>query len=251
MELSAFHITEAKYPQRDYPIALGIASLIIIFVYILGTLAIVIVVPRSDICLTSGIIQAFRIFFSILNVEWIVPLLILLLAIGSIISIHTWIIGPAKGLLIATKDGVLPQTFNRINKNGVPVSILILQGFIGSVLSLVFLYLNNTWSIWVLTALSMQFAALKYIMMFISILRLRTIRPKVKRPYKVKYLWLISIFGILSCLFGFFIVYIPPMQFSTDIKVVYRILLIISFIVLTIPPFLIPRLMQSKLKAIG
>ena len=59
MEMSAVHAREVENPQKDYPKAILFSTIIILTVSILGSLAIAVVVPRQEISLVSGIMQAF------------------------------------------------------------------------------------------------------------------------------------------------------------------------------------------------
>lgn len=241
VELAAFHIKEAKNPQRDFPRALGIAALIILLVSILGTLAIAVVVPQKEISLLSGLIQAFKVFFGHFNMLWAVPILAFLALIGSLAGINTWTVGPAKGLLVTAQDGFLPPALKKVNKNGAPTGMLIFQGVVGTLLSLVFLLMDShSAAYWVLTALAAQFTVVQYALVFAANLTLRYTQPHTKRPYKVpggKFgIWLITCIGILSCFFGFWIVFIPPAQLDTGDRCTYQLMLGISFAILALLP---------------
>lgn len=237
IELSAFHIRDAKDPQRNYPKAVAIGCVIILLVYILGTVAIAAVVPKETLSLSSGLVQAFQVFFLNFGWGWVVPLLALFLFIGSLASINTWTVGPAKGMLVTAEDHFLPEKLKQTNKHDSPVALLILQAIIGSILAMVFLYLDDSSAaMWVLIALSAQFTCVQYILVFMAILKLRKSQPNVKRGFVAPFIWPISIIGIAACLFGFFIVFIPPGQLNTGDATIYRMMLLVSFAVLSIPP---------------
>lgn len=241
IEVAVFHIREAKNPQRDYPRALIIAVIIILLVYILGTLAIAVVVPQKDINLLSGLIQAFTVFFESFGMLWAVPLLAFFAFIGSLAGVNTWTVGPAKGLLITAQDGFLPKTLQRTNHLGVPTGMLIFQATIGTLLSFVFLWMDShSAAYWVLTALAAQFTVVQYGLVFAAAIRLRYSQAEVKRPYKVPGgkigIWIVSSLGILACLFGFWIVYVPPGQLETGDRLEYQLMLGISFAILSILP---------------
>ncbi|MDB6096983.1 MAG: amino acid permease-associated region [Francisellaceae bacterium] len=237
VELAAFHIHDAKNPQKDYPKALLIAVSIIIILSILGTLSIAVVVPTTNIHLVSGLMQAFTAFFTHFHMVKAIPLISLLLVIGSLAGVNTWVIGPAKGLLVAAEDDFLPPLLQKTNKNGAPIGLLILQAIIGSVLSLIFLWIKDTnISFWILTALSAQFTVLQYLLVFLSALKLRYSHPLAIRPYKVPGnnlgLWIVTIIGCIICLFGFFIAFVKPSQLAQDQQKFYAFYLGISLLVL-------------------
>lgn len=186
VEVAAYHIREAKKPQRDYPRALALASLFILLISILGTLSIAIVVPQKEISLLSGLIQAFTVFFQAFNLSWAVPVLAFLALVGSLAGVNTWIVGPAKGLLITAQDGYLPPVLARINAKGVPVGMLLFQAMVGTILSFVFLWMDShSAAYWILTALSAQFAVVEYGFVFASAVRLRYLKPEKERAYQV------------------------------------------------------------------
>lgn len=241
VELAAFHIREAKHPQRDFPRALVIAAVIIILVSILGTLSIAIVVPQKEISLLSGLIQAFTVFFERFNMLWAVPIMAFLALVGSLAGINTWTVGPAKGLLVTVQDGFLHPALQKVNKKGVPTGMLIFQACVGTVLSFVFLWMDShSAAYWVLTALAAQFTVVQYSLVFAAALRLRYSQPKLHRAYTIPGgklgIWVLVVIGIAACVFGFFIVFIPPSQLDTGDRQEYQIMLILSFIVLSILP---------------
>lgn len=249
VEIAAFHIKDAKKPQKYYPLAIIIASVVILGVYILGTLAIAIVVPQKEISLASGMIQAFNVFFNKVGLAWIVPFMALFLFLGSLAGINTWTVGPAKGMLVVAEDGFFPPILKKVNKHGVPTSLLLLQAVVGSILSLVFLYMDSkSAGIWILTALSAQFTFVQYLLVFLAALWLRYSKPNLKRSFKTPFILLNVVVGVLTCIFSFLIVYIPPRQLNVGDANMYRILLIISFVLLTLPPYFMVKLHKKESK---
>jgi amino acid transporter len=241
VELAAFHIVEADRPQRNYPLALGCASVIILLIYILGTVGIAIVVPQQEISLAAGILQAFQVFFTKLNIVALVPFMALCLFLGSIAGINAWTVGPAKGMLVVANDGFFPAWLQRVNSKGVPTALLILQAIIGSILTTVFFYMENNAGIWILTALSAQFTVMQYLLVFLAALKLRFSQPKVARGFRAPFMPLLVLIGSIACIFSFFIVYIEPAQLSVGNGNLYRAFLLISLGILSLPPYLLLR----------
>jgi amino acid transporter len=172
---------------------------------------------------------------------WIVPLLALLALIGSLAGINTWTVGPAKGLLVSAEDGFLPAFLRKVNERGVPTGMLIFQAVIGSLLSLLFLWMDShSAAYWILTGISTQFAVVQYGLIFAAALSLRYSQPKVERAYRVPgnmvIMWLVCGIGILACLFGFLIVFLPPEQLQTGNKLIFQSILLGVLIVLSLLP---------------
>src|SRR5262249_3825751 len=135
VEMSAVHAEEVKNPQRDYPRAILYSTILILATLVLGSLAIVIVVPNQQLSVVSGLIDAYAIFFSNYHLEWMIKLIAILIVLGGLSAVSAWIIGPTKGLLVSARDGSLPECFSKINRYGVPVAVLIAQGIIFTLLS--------------------------------------------------------------------------------------------------------------------
>lgn len=238
VELAAYHIRDTINAQKSYPRALAIAAVLILFVYIFGTLAIAAVVPQHELLIASGLVQAFHVFFDSVGLVWIVPLIALFLLIGAVAGLNAWVIGPAKGLLVVAEDGFLPKWLKHTNSHDVPTSLLLLQAVVGSVLSLIFLYLqDNSASIWLLTALSAKFTCAQYILVFCAAVKLRYSKAEVKRAFKAPFIWLLSVLGISACVFSFAIVYVPHAKLVSIHFITYCLILFLSFIILLLPTF--------------
>jgi len=244
IELASFHVTESKNPQRDFPRALALASILIISISIMGTLSIAAVVPYEDLSLVHGLIQGFEMFFAELNITGLVPVVAALALLGSLAGVNAWIIGPVKGILVTVKDGFLPQKLHTTNKHSVPTNLLIIQAIVASILSLIFLYMKDTsTSYWILTGLSAQFTFTQYTLVFLAAVRLRFKQPDIARPFKVPGgnwgIILVSFIGILSCVTCFCLVFITPAQLDNCDANIYRYLLLTSLLFLGLPPILL------------
>ncbi len=237
IEIISFHTHAIDNPKINIPKTVIISAIIIFLIYLLGSLSISIVVPKNEISLASGVIQALKVFFIKNNIFFIIPILSVLLLIGSISGMNTWIMGPIKGMFVTSNDGFLPKYFKITNNKNIPVRLLIFQAIVGSSLSIIFfIFINNiNGLIWVFICLSAQFAVFMYSIIFLSIIKLRKKYPHIKRPYKVPFLNLFSWLGISMCIFTFFISYIQPANINIIDKKIYILLLSASFILLMLP----------------
>jgi len=244
LEVTAAHAGNVINPQKNFPRSILLAAAITFVLFMLGALSIAIVIPKTEINLVAGVIDAFQKFFSVYNLEWILPIMAILLIIGAVAEVNAWIIGPVKGLYATSIHGNLPPFFQNLNKRGVPTHLLLFQAIIVSVTALVFLEMPSiSASFWILSALSAQSYLIMYILMFISAIKLRYSKPHVPRAYKVPYkakgIWLMAILGIISSLFAIFIGFVPPAQLQTGSLFFYETFLILGLFVMCGIPLII------------
>ncbi|MBS0629070.1 MAG: amino acid permease [Verrucomicrobia bacterium] len=244
LEVSSVHAAEVQNPQRNYPRAIILAAAITFSVFLLGALAIAFVLPKGDISLASGLMEAFKLFFAHYHLTWILPIVAFLLVIGAIAEVNAWIVGPVRGLYVTTSHGNLPPVFHKLNKHGVPMNLLWLQGIIVTITSLIILQLPTiSASFWILSVMSAQTYLLMYILMFIAAIRLRYSKPHVPRAYRVPYqakgIWLLSTMGILACVFVILLGFYPPSQLNVGNLWLYEFYLVLSMIGMSIIPLII------------
>ncbi|CEG57522.1 APC family permease [Legionella fallonii] len=217
MELAAVHVRNVKDPQKNFPKAMFFSVLLILFTMIFGSLAIAFVLPKEKISLVDGVMRAFNNFFQAYHLNWLMPILVLLLLLGSLGSMINWIISPAKGLLMAANHNFLPQSLCKINKHGVASRILILQAVLVTFLCSGFLLFPSVNAIyWLFTDLSTELYMMMYVLMFIAAWHLKSKFAHLERPFaipggKAGY-YLICILGLLGCAITLVVGFIPPEQ---------------------------------------
>lgn len=244
MEMSAVHAHDVENPQKNYPRAIFISMILIFILSILGVLSIAAVVPQEEISLTAGTMQAFGSFVELYHLKFLIPCMALLMVIGALSGLSTWIIGPSRGLLAAARHGDLPPFFRRINAQGSPYVLLITQGIIVSFLSLLFVFMQSVNSAyWILVVLVTQVYLVMYILMFAAAIKLRYQHPYVFRSYKIPGglcgIWLVAGMGILSSLVTFIIGLFPPSQIPTSQSVFYWVFILSGVIFICLIPTLL------------
>lgn len=252
MEMSAVHAEEVRDPQRDYPRALLYSGALIFGSLVLASLAIAVVIPTKKLSLVSGLVDAFHVFFSAYHMDWMNPVIVVLIVLGGVCGVSAWVIGPTKGLLEAARDGCMPERLARVNRYGVPVTILLVQGVIGSLLSGVFVILPTVnASYWLLSALTAQLALIVYIMMFAAFIQLRYSQAKRKRAYTVpggnSVAWLLAGLAILTCLGAIIIGFFPPSEFTIGSLWLYELLLVLGILIFCVIPFILFRFAHRDL----
>lgn len=245
MELAAVHVRNVKNPQANFPKAMFFSALLILFTMIFGSLAIAFVLPKDQINLVDGVMMAFDNFLHAYHLSWLLPLLVVLLLIGSLGSMINWIISPAKGLLMAAQHDFLPKPLCILNKHGIASRILMTQAVIVTLLCSGFLLFPNVNAIyWLFTDLSTELYILMYVLMFIAAWRIKNKFPDLVRPFsipggKVGY-YLTCILGLIGCVITLVVGFIPPEEMM-DVGGAshFRKVFSLGIFVMILPAFLI------------
>lgn len=244
LEVSAAHAREVQDPQKTFPRAILFAAVTSLMIYSAGALAIAIMIPKEEISLVGGLMEAFSLFADHFHLSWLIVPLGIMIIFGAVGELNAWIIGPVRALHATSKHGDLPPLFQKLNAHGMPANLLLFQGVIVSISTFVFLFMPSASSaFWILSAMSAQLYLIMYFLMFLSAIKLRYSHPHVERiyriPYKMPGIWFVGSLGALSSLFAFFIGFIPPGQLNTGSLLFYESFLIIGISVMALIPFLI------------
>lgn len=244
MEIPAYHVKNVENPKKDYPRAMLLATIIILAIYTLSSLSIAAVIPKDQMSLIAGPMQAFHLFFSAFGMNWTAPLLAALTLIGSLALLNTWIIGPSKGLLSSAKDGYMPVVFMKTNKAEVPTALLYLQAICGTLLvSLFILSPSINAAYWIINILAAQVYLIMYFILFLALIKLRYSQPDVERTYTIPGgkvgIWIVGGIGATACLLAFFIGFIKPSDIEVSYSATqYASLLAIGIFISCLPPVL-------------
>jgi len=244
MEISAVHVNDVENPQKGYPKAIFLSFFIILTVCILGTLSIAIVVPKDEISLVAGVLQAFKTFFTIFNIPFFTLLMALLISLGAIGQVLALIIGPTKAMLASAQRGDLPPFFKKVNEKNIPTNILLTQGVIVTLISVVFLFMPTvSSSFWMLSVLTIQLYLIMYMLFYAAAVRLRYKYPKQKRIFRVpgkNYgMWIASTVGLVAAVFVFFLSFVPPLDLPKTSIPFFIGFLIFGIILFTLIPLII------------
>lgn len=241
MELATVHVKDVKDPKRTFPKALAISTFIILITMMLGSLAIAMVLPFDQINLVNGTIQTFAYFLDAYNLSWLTPILTVLLVVGSLGGIVSWVVSPIKGICQAAHYGYLPPQLKKENKHGVPQNLLLLQAVLVSISCLAFLFLPSVnASYWLLTALTTQLYMLMYVLMFLAAIKLKISNRQQQSetfriPGKLLGFSLVSLFGLIGCAITLLVGFIPPSNINIGSQWSYEILFISGIVIMILP----------------
>lgn len=242
IELAGVHVNDIKNPQKNFPRAMLLSSLVLIITMVLGSLVIAYILPKDQINLIAGVMQVFENFFKAFNIPWATPILIGLVLIGTVGGMINWLISPAKGLYYAAEYGFLPKLFKMKNKYGVAYNILIAQALLVSLFCLIFFLVPSVNAFyWFLTGLSTDLYMIMYILMFMSAIKLHYTYKNRAASFKIPGgdigMWITCLIGILGSLLTIAVGFFPPSELKINV-VRYTFLIISGNILMTSPVFL-------------
>jgi putative glutamate/gamma-aminobutyrate antiporter len=243
MEMQAVHVKQLDNPSRNYPLAVLIATVAVLALFILGTLAVGVVIPHKDINLNQSLLIAYRDLWSMLGVPWLGNIMAALLAFGVLGQASVIVSGPSTGLLAVGKAGYLPHILQKTNKNGIPVAILLLQGGLVTLLCAAFTVLPSVQSAYqLLSQMATIIYLFMYLIMFAAAIRLRYSQPAKYRPFKIPGglfgMWLVGGLGLAGAITATVFSFIPPKQISTGSPAIYVGILLVGCTVFASIPFI-------------
>ncbi|MEF9942980.1 MAG: amino acid permease [Burkholderiaceae bacterium] len=244
MEMNSIHVKEIDNPTRNYPIAILISSLMTVVIFVLGTLAIGIIVPNSQINLTQSLLVGYDDFFRFYGMPWAGSAIAIALFAGVIGGVTVWVAGPSAGLAVVGRAGYLPPFFQKLNKNGVASNILLVQGLVVTLLAVMFVVLPSVQAAYqILSQLTVTLDLIMYLLMFAAAIHLRRTEPKTARPYRVPGgaigMWLFAGAGLIGALIAFVLSFVPPSQISVGSPTTFVAILIAGNLLFVAIPLLI------------
>ena len=254
MEVSSVHANEVKNPQKNYPLAMLIAAILIMTMNIFGAFAIEIAEPRTSINLASGIMQTFTIFFNQQNVSWLIPIVALMAAIGAFGQLSTWVLGPSTAMLQVAKNGFMPKWWQKTNSAGVPIRFVLVQATMVSLVALIYVVVPavNAGFFMVLILTTVLYAVM-YLLLFASGIKLRYKYPDVKRAYRVPGgnigMWIVGGLGFLAMFFVIIISFFPPANLKIGSPTFYVLFMVLGLLIFVTLPIIIYARRKPEWKA--
>ncbi|MFR9649413.1 MAG: putative glutamine/gamma-aminobutyrate antiporter GadC [Rikenellaceae bacterium] len=255
MEMMGVHVMEVDNPAKNYPKAIIVGSLITVLIFVLGTFSLGLIIPASDINLTQSLLIGFDRYLSYLHLSWLSPVIAVALMFGVLAGVLTWVAGPSKGIFAVGRAGYLPPFFQRANKVGVQRNILLTQGVLVTLLSLLFVVMPSVQSFYqILSQLTVLLYLIMYMLMFSAAIYLRYKLPEVERPFRLGaksngLMWLLGLMGFFGSLLAFVLSFIPPSQISTGSNMVWFSVLVVGCVVVVVVPFIIYAMRRDSWKS--
>jgi amino acid transporter len=219
LELSSSMGGEVRNARRTLPRATLISAPLIAAAYILGTGALLWLVPAGEINIVSGFLQGIATGASALgpSLWWLAPLAAAAYTLGNVGGVGAWLTAPARVAFAIGLDRYFPPAFGRIHPRWKTPYVAIL---VQAALATVFLFVSvlgkgttveKAYLIILDTQLLIYF--IPYVYLFISfLLHRRTAAPPdtVRVPGGPLGAWLIGTSGLLVTVGAMIVAMVPP-----------------------------------------
>jgi amino acid transporter len=165
------------------------------------------------------------------------------------------LIGPSMGLGVVATEGNLPPLFSRHNKNGAPMGVLILQAVIGTLISLLYVFIPgvNT-AYWIMSAMTVTLLCIAYLFIFAALIKLRYSQPDTPRAFKIPGgktgVWIVGGLGFLATA-STFIISLLPIGGIPISGLLYFVIMVIGTALLALPPLVFLKIKKPSWKSAG
>jgi len=225
LEISSMVGQEVHDPKRTIPRSIVLSGIAITIIYILSSAAILIAVPASEMAERSGIADAVDLVTTRIGFAGVGSFIALLLVIGSIGGVSSWIAGAARVPFAAGVDAAMPAAFAKLHeKYRTPHVALFVQAIATTVLFLASVFISvgggkttiqEAYDIMVNLTILIYF--LPYLYLFAAFLRLRSMDASMPADENTIALpggsagaWLIAGCGLLATFIAMGLVFVPP-----------------------------------------
>ncbi len=192
-ELESGASEEMVNPQRDVPIGVLRSGAITAILYIMVVAGILLALPQKTLSASSGFTGAFQavnqgVFGTGTGAKFLGYVFAIIIILTLISSGSVWILGSCRVEAMAALDGAAPRILGRFSKQGTPIAMAVLSGFVGSFFVIyIFAVLKGSLTSFfsVMLSLALSTAVLCYLFSLPACITLRKKFPDVRRPFRV------------------------------------------------------------------
>ncbi|HYL61915.1 MAG TPA: APC family permease [Candidatus Methylomirabilis sp.] len=218
LELVSAMSQEVRNPRRTLPRALYAAAVLIAAMYILATVAVLILVPAGEVSATSGVFHAITAGSIALQIGFLGIVAAIVVTLGNAGGVGSTVAGIARVPFVVGIDRYLPQAFGKIHPRWKTPYISIL---VQAILSCGILFLSQinestrgAYDLLVSATNILYFVTFLY--MFAAAIRLASRRDRAENPEAILIpggkvgVWVVSGMGFLIVLLAMFFSMVPP-----------------------------------------
>ncbi|AIT09905.1 amino acid transporter [Candidatus Francisella endociliophora] len=187
------------------------SAFLLIGFYILGTIAINIVLAPDNISETAGLVDAFNLLGQKLGISWLAHLMAFLLTFAELAGITIWLVAPITMFFKCTPRGILPEWLHKTNKYNAPANGLI---FMGVIVSIIILFTNLLPTVDTMYHALILMATVLYFIPYIYV------ALAYYKLAETRFKYLVSILVLISLCLGIIFSFQPPADLKTTTEII-------------------------------
>ena len=239
IDMNAAHIDELRHPSKQYIISIFTSGILAFIVFVVGTIIIAMVIPEKQLNVISALFVLFHDLGATIGAPWLYLIFIYINFLSTLAFWVTNMAGPSFMLGQAGQCGFLPKWLQNYNKYGMPSRMMYFQAICTTAVAFLVVLLPNVEGFFIMLTQTVTILFLiYYIIMFVTFIRLRYSQPNRPRLFKVPGgmfgAWLVTIVGIVMCLFGIVVAFVPPAQISKEVGSGTNYVTIIAILILVV-----------------
>ncbi len=228
LELVSAMSEEVKNPQKTIPRAIYAAGAMIALIYILGTIAVMVMVPAQNVDPKSGVFQSIHDGSALLGIAFFSIIAALLVTIGNAGGVGSTVAGISRVPFVVGIDHYLPAAFGKIHpKWKTPWVSILVQAFISAAILLGFGISEKTKTAYgILVNATIILYFLPFLYMYAAIMKLASRPDREKTPNAILIpggkagVWIVGVIAFFFTVVAMVVALFPPDDIIESHKVV-------------------------------
>ncbi|HLZ50135.1 MAG TPA: APC family permease [Candidatus Acidoferrum sp.] len=218
LELVSAMSQEVRNPRRTLPRALYAAAGLIAAMYILATVAVLVLVPSADVSNTSGVFHAITVGSIALRIGFLGIVAAIVVTLGNAGGVGSTVAGIARVPFVVGIDRYMPQAFGKIHPRWKTpyISILVQAGLSCAILLISQINESTRGAYDFLVSATNILYFIPFLYMFAAAIRLYSRKDRRENSEAILIpggrtgVWAVSGVGFLVVLVGIFVSLVPP-----------------------------------------
>ncbi|SHK29120.1 Amino acid transporter [Clostridium cavendishii DSM 21758] len=249
LEIASVHANNIENPKKNYPISVFLSMGLLIIFNLIAGLTEANAIPADKIQL-SNITQPFEVYFNELGLPWLTNVISAMIAIGVLAQLSAWVLGPSKAMIKVAEDGNLPPVFQKRTKRGVPITFVLIQATVVSLVGVLYVIIPDVnSSFFMILILTTILYCIVYLMIILSGIILKYKRPEVERAFTIPGgnfgMWITAILALSGTVITLIVSLIPPENTNPTM---YLAVQIVGTIICVVSPLIIFKLRKPSWK---
>ncbi|MPQ43793.1 tyrosine-tyramine antiporter [Clostridium tarantellae] len=243
LEIASVQANNIDNPKKNYPKAVFISVGAMVIFNLIAGLTEANAIPDGKIQL-ANITQPFQVYFNELGIPWMTNVIGIMICIGLFAQMSAWVLGPSEAMIKVAEEGNLPTIFQKRNKDGIPITFVLIQAIAISLLASLFIIVPqiNTGYFMVLILTTILYSVV-YLFIILAVVILRYKKPEVKRAFNIPGgkigMWITSTLAFIGVILIIIVSLIPSNDVPKSAHFEYVLFQILATLICIVTPIII------------